>query len=56
MRFFAIAVTVLPLALAMPAELVERQSTSVCSGTTGNAQCCATDVLGLVDLNCANRM
>jgi hypothetical protein len=26
-----------------------------CAGTTGNAQCCATDVLGLADLDCANR-
>jgi hypothetical protein len=56
MRFSIIAATILPLAMAMPAELalVDRQAT-VCSGTTGNAQCCATDVLGLVDLNCANR-
>lgn len=27
----------------------------MCSGTYSNAQCCATDVLGLAGLNCANR-
>lgn len=39
---------------AMPADLAARQTT-ICSGTYSNAQCCATDVLGLADLNCANR-
>lgn len=39
---------------ALPAELSARQTT-ICSGTYSNAQCCATDVLGLADLNCANR-
>jgi hypothetical protein len=52
---FAIVAAVLPMALALPGYLAERQTASVCSGTTGNAQCCATDVLGLADLNCANR-
>lgn len=42
------------VAWAAPAELKSRQSL-VCSGTYSNAQCCATDVLGLADLNCANR-
>ena len=41
------------LAFGLPA-LEQRQST-VCSGTYGNAQCCATNVLDLADLNCANR-
>jgi hypothetical protein len=40
------------LALAAPVELDERQAV-VCSGTT--AQCCATDVLNLADLDCATR-
>jgi hypothetical protein len=39
---------------AAPADVSARQLT-ICSGTYSNAQCCATDVLGLADLNCANR-
>ncbi|THZ90738.1 hypothetical protein D6C82_10311 [Aureobasidium pullulans] len=38
---------------AAPADVSARQLT-ICSGTYSNAQCCATDVLGLADLNCAN--
>jgi len=40
------------MASAMPA-LNQRQNV-VCSGTYSNAQCCATDVLGVADLNCFN--
>ena len=48
--------TLLASAFAAPVvDIVERQ-TAVCSGTYSNAQCCATDVLGIADLNCANRM
>jgi hypothetical protein len=54
MRFTIIA-AVIPMAMALPGYINERQTAAVCSGTTGNAQCCATDVLGLADLNCANR-
>lgn len=39
---------------AAPADVSARQTT-ICAGTYSNAQCCATDVLGLADLNCANR-
>ncbi|KAG9762712.1 hypothetical protein KCU73_g1783, partial [Aureobasidium melanogenum] len=39
---------------AAPADVSARQVT-ICAGTYSNAQCCATDVLGLADLNCANR-
>ena len=42
-------------ALAAPADLTERQL-PVCLGTYSNAQCCATDVIGVADLNCADRM
>lgn len=42
------------LVMASPA-LVSRQDAALCSGTYGNAQCCATDVLGVADLNCADR-
>ncbi|KAF2435267.1 hypothetical protein EJ08DRAFT_693148 [Tothia fuscella] len=52
MRSFAIF-SIISLALAAPL-LEERQYLPVCLGTYGNAQCCATDVLGLADLNCEN--
>jgi hypothetical protein len=39
--------------MAIPAMI--RQATPVCTGTDSNAQCCATDVLGVADLNCATR-
>jgi hypothetical protein len=44
----------LPLAMAMPA-LENRQVYVPCAGLEGSAQCCATDVLGVADLDCANR-
>jgi hypothetical protein len=40
---------------AAPADISARQAALICSGTYSNIQCCATDVLGLADLNCANR-
>jgi hypothetical protein len=43
------------LVAAAPADLSARQAALICSGTYSNIQCCATDVLGLADLNCANR-
>jgi hypothetical protein len=43
------------LVAAAPADLSARQAALICSGTYSNVQCCATDVLGLADLNCANR-
>jgi hypothetical protein len=46
----------LPVALAVPAKNIERQIYLPCAGLSGTAQCCATDVLGVADLNCANRM
>jgi len=46
----------LPVAFALPA-LESRQLIYIpCSGLTGSAQCCATDVLGVANLDCANRM
>ena len=42
-------------AAALPApksNLMERQ-VPVCTGLSGSAVCCATDVLGLADLDCA---
>lgn len=42
--------------LAVPAyDFERRQTANLCTGTTSNAECCATDVLGLADLDCAAR-
>ncbi|KAF2964435.1 hypothetical protein GQX73_g9154 [Xylaria multiplex] len=42
-------------ALAAPTpELASRQVYVPCSGLYGTSQCCATDVLGVADLDCAN--
>ncbi|KAK1833720.1 fungal hydrophobin [Podospora conica] len=43
------------LAAAAPSQLAERQVPYVpCSGLYASAQCCATDVLGIADLDCGN--
>lgn len=56
MKFFTIASALIgaSTALATPAYLTEKRQVTLCPGTDSNAQCCATDVLGLADLNCAN--
>ena len=43
------------LVAAVPTQLQDRQAYVPCSGLYGTSQCCATDVLGVADLNCANR-
>jgi Fungal hydrophobin len=53
MKFTILALV--PVALALPAIDLDKRQANVCAGTTGTAQCCATDVLGVADLNCANR-
>ncbi|KAI8962937.1 Cerato-ulmin hydrophobin family [Daldinia sp. FL1419] len=55
MKFFvaAIATIFAGVALAAPA-VEERQTYTPCTGLYGTAQCCATDVLGVADLDCAN--
>ncbi|KAG7291300.1 beta ketoadipyl CoA thiolase, th1 [Staphylotrichum longicolle] len=40
------------LVAALPAQVEERQLYIPCSGLYGTAQCCATDVLGVADLDC----
>jgi hypothetical protein len=56
MKFTMIAVASLaPFVLANPVDLAERQVVPLCSGLEATPQCCATDVLGVADLNCANR-
>ncbi|KAB5523084.1 fungal hydrophobin [Coniochaeta sp. 2T2.1] len=54
---FTIAVVALfaSLAAATPVQIEDRQVPyAPCSGLYGTSQCCATDVLGLADLDCAN--
>ncbi|KAF2661774.1 hypothetical protein K491DRAFT_700837 [Lophiostoma macrostomum CBS 122681] len=43
---------VLAFAIAAIAAPLEERQTAIC--TSGTAQCCATDVLNLADLDCAN--
>jgi hypothetical protein len=50
----ATAALLAQLASASPAP-AKRQTYIACSGLYGTAQCCATDVLGLVNLDCGNR-
>lgn len=55
--FTAIVVAITALAgssLAAPT-VEERQTYAACSGLYGSAQCCATDVLGVADLDCGER-
>ena len=56
MQFTTVAAIFLAgLAAAIPtAEMAERQGYEPCSGLYGTAQCCATDVLGVADLDCGN--
>lgn len=53
MKSVIILASLVPLVFGLPA--LEQRQTTVCSGTYSNAQCCATNVLDLADLNCANR-
>ncbi|KAF1992295.1 hypothetical protein K402DRAFT_320569 [Aulographum hederae CBS 113979] len=52
--FIATILASASVTMAVPALLYRQIPVPVCTGTTGNAQCCATDVLGLADLDCAN--
>ncbi|KAH7310660.1 fungal hydrophobin-domain-containing protein [Stachybotrys elegans] len=55
MQFFATAALFVATAMAIPATLVERQSYNPCPGTLySQPQCCATDVLGVLSLDCEN--
>jgi hypothetical protein len=52
----ALAAIFAGVAFAAPAQLEDRQVPyTPCTGLYGTSQCCATDVLGLADLDCANR-
>lgn len=52
MKFFAAAALFLGAAMAVP---TTNPSYVACSPLFGQEQCCATDVLGIADLNCASR-
>ncbi|ROV87124.1 hypothetical protein VMCG_10741 [Cytospora schulzeri] len=52
--FIAISAVLASTVLASPLTVLERQTYTPCSGLYGTAQCCATDVLGVADLNCAD--
>lgn len=54
---FTVAVVVAALAgLTAAAPAVEsRQTYQACTGLYGNVQCCATDILGLANLDCGSR-
>ncbi|KAK6851038.1 fungal hydrophobin [Apiospora arundinis] len=56
MQFSVIAATLFSaVAFAAPGAQVARQAIyTPCSGLYGTSQCCATDVLGVADLDCAN--
>ncbi|KAK0711811.1 Cerato-ulmin hydrophobin family [Lasiosphaeris hirsuta] len=57
MQFTLTAITALcaTLAAALPAQVEDRQVPyAPCSGLYGTSQCCATDVLGVADLDCGN--
>jgi len=52
-----IAAILTGVALSVPVAIERRQIPyTPCSGLYGTSQCCATDVLGVADLDCANRM
>ncbi|KAF6814013.1 hydrophobin precursor [Colletotrichum sojae] len=52
MKFIVAATALFAGILAAPLE--ERQVYVPCSGLYGSAQCCATDVLGIANLDCGN--
>jgi hypothetical protein len=58
MQFITFAVTLFTTSvLSAPAPgsgVAERQTYTPCSGLYDTAQCCAVDVLGVADLNCAD--
>jgi hypothetical protein len=56
MKFTAAVIAMcISLVAALPAQVEERQAYVPCSGLYGTAQCCATDVLGVADLDCGVR-
>ncbi|OTA87779.1 hypothetical protein M434DRAFT_35219 [Hypoxylon sp. CO27-5] len=55
MKFFTATIATIFAGVALAAPTVEqRQTYTPCTGLYGTSQCCATDVLGVADLDCAN--
>ncbi|KAM0487058.1 hypothetical protein ACHAPX_000326 [Trichoderma viride] len=55
MQFFAVATLFVAGVLAAPSPSGLNSRAALCAaGLYSNAQCCAVDVLGVADLNCAN--
>ncbi|KAI1370632.1 Cerato-ulmin hydrophobin family [Hypoxylon crocopeplum] len=55
MKFITAALATIFTGVALAAPTVEERQTYIpCSGLYGTAQCCATDVLGVADLDCAD--
>ncbi|KAH6887501.1 hydrophobin precursor [Thelonectria olida] len=52
---FSLALLTFSVGSAIAAPAVEKRQTYIpCSGLYGTSQCCATDVLGVADLDCGN--
>jgi hypothetical protein len=51
----AVAVAIPAPVSPVPVNAIEQRQTAICSGLGGTPLCCATDVLGLVVLDCYNR-
>jgi hypothetical protein len=51
----AVAAAIAGVTVAAPTEIEDRQVYVPCTGLYGSAQCCATDVLGIADLDCGVR-
>ncbi|KAF4971634.1 hypothetical protein FZEAL_9794 [Fusarium zealandicum] len=54
MKFTIAALTLLASAASALPAAEKRQIYIPCSGLYGTSQCCATDVLGVADLDCGN--
>ena len=56
MHFSAVVTLLAGASTAFAVPAMRRQASLLCSGLESNPQCCATDVLGVADLNCIDRM
>ncbi|KAJ4854986.1 fungal hydrophobin domain-containing protein [Trichoderma breve] len=54
MKSFFVATLLVAGVLAAPSSDVKRQASPCPAGLEATPQCCATDVLGIADLDCAN--
>ncbi|KAL7935486.1 fungal hydrophobin domain-containing protein [Trichoderma chlorosporum] len=54
MKSFVVATLFIAGVLAAPSPNVKAVRSPLCSGLDSTPQCCATDVLGVADLDCQN--